>query len=88
MQVFCLAKRARHVFSEAERVLNFEKLCKIHSESKDENVSLDDLAKLMNDSHTSCRDDFECSCKELDTLIEKCRAELKGCLAARLTGAG
>lgn len=82
METFWLSKRARHVYSEAERVLDFEELC------KNRNVSLKQLAQLMNDSHLSCRDDFECSCKELDILVEKCRRELKGCLAARLTGAG
>lgn len=80
VETFYLAKRARHVYSESERVLNFEEECK--------NSNIAALAQLMNESHVSCRDDFECSCKELDVLVDKCRRELKGCLAARLTGAG
>jgi galactokinase len=40
----------------------------------------------MNASHQSCRDLFECSCEALDATVDECLS--KGCLAARLTGAG
>lgn len=81
MQIFSLGKRAEHVYSEAARVLEFERICK--SQDKD---ALEKLAELMNASHKSCANLFECSCPELDATVQKCLNS--GCLAARLTGAG
>ncbi|VDN55077.1 unnamed protein product [Dracunculus medinensis] len=79
MQEFKLLQRARHVYSEASRVLKFRDAC-INSDLKT-------MGLLMNGSHQSCVIDFECSCKELDeTVVKRC---LKyGALGARLTGAG
>ena len=45
------------------------------------------LGVLMNQSHTSLRDDFEVSCAELDVMVE-CAMQEPGCLGARMTGAG
>ncbi len=45
------------------------------------------FGKLMLGSHTSQRDDFQCSCEETDFLVETA-AELPGCFGARLTGGG
>nr|CAD2172202.1 unnamed protein product [Meloidogyne enterolobii] len=81
MQTFSLGKRAEHVYSEAARVLEFERICK--SQDKD---ALEKLAELMNASHKSCANLFACSCPELDATVQKCLDS--GCLAARLTGAG
>ncbi|CAB3407950.1 unnamed protein product [Caenorhabditis bovis] len=70
--------RARHVFSEARRVDQFEIAC--------ENGDIRKMGELMNESHESCAKDYECSCPELD---ETCRRYLEaGALGARLTGAG
>ena len=41
----------------------------------------------MNASHESLRTDYEVSCEELDLMVEIARKQ-KGCLGARLTGAG
>ncbi|KAJ7472672.1 Galactokinase [Mycena latifolia] len=86
---FKLYKRARHVCSEALRVLQFRKLCLDTAEAGavDGNLAaLPELGRLMNESQTSCADDFECSCEELDQLTQLARDA--GAYGSRLTGAG
>jgi N-acetylgalactosamine kinase len=75
---FAPLARARHVLSEAERVGSAVEAL---SEG-----ALEELGRLMNASHTSCRDDYQVSCRELDELVEHALAG--GALGARLTGAG
>ena len=79
-----LRDRANHVFSEAKRVFEFAKICNSNIEN---NIAImNELGSLMSDSHSSCRSNFECSCLELDYLVENCvKAGARG---ARLTGAG
>ncbi|XP_040131542.1 N-acetylgalactosamine kinase isoform X3 [Ictidomys tridecemlineatus] len=79
--IFKLYQRAKHVYSEAARVLQFKKICE---EAPDNIVQL--LGELMNQSHKSCRDMYECSCPELDQLVDICRKF--GAPGSRLTGAG
>lgn len=65
---FKLYQRAKHVYSEAARVLQFKQVCE---DAPDNAVQL--LGELMNQSHRSCRDMYECSCPELDQLVDICR---------------
>jgi len=73
-----LRRRARHVVTENQRV-------------RDVVSALGDrdwprVAELLDESHTSMRDDFEISCRELDLVVETARAA--GALGARMTGGG
>jgi len=77
---FKLKQRALHVFQEAQRVWQFQDICNGGSES-----SLQELGQLMFDSHSSCRDLYECSHPQLDKLVQ---LSVNHCLGARLTGAG
>ncbi|KAL7867926.1 hypothetical protein SRHO_G00093100 [Serrasalmus rhombeus] len=78
---FKLYQRARHVYSEAARVLQFKAVC----DSSPDGAVLQ-LGNLMNQSHASCRDSYECSCLELDQLVDICLQA--GAVGSRLTGAG
>jgi galactokinase len=71
-------KRARHVLSETERV--------IRATGALEAGRLGEMGQLMNASHQSLADDFECSTAGLDAIVECARRG--GALGARLTGAG
>eukprot|EP00066_Takifugu_rubripes_P004408 XP_003967762.1 PREDICTED: N-acetylgalactosamine kinase [Takifugu rubripes] len=78
---FKLHQRAKHVYGEAARVLRFQSVCS--SEGAD---SIQTLGELMNQSHASCRDLYECSCPQLDQLVDVCLKS--GAVGSRLTGAG
>ena len=71
-----LRRRARHVITENNRVLEVL-----------EGVSTQRFGELMNASHTSLRDDYEVSVTALDTLVTMLQ-ETPGVFGARLTGAG
>jgi galactokinase len=75
---FDVVRRARHVFSEAQRVERAEELLRAGDAQG--------FGELMDASHASCRDDYEVSCAELDELVTV--AKHGGALGARLTGAG
>jgi galactokinase len=75
-----LARRARHVLTENDRV---RRGFRILSETGD----LSQFARLLFDSHRSSRDDFENSSPQLDLLVE-IASSLPGCLGAKLSGAG
>lgn len=72
-------RRARHVISENDRVLR--------GAAALEQGDVAQFGLLMNQSHTSLRDDYEVSIEELDTLVEAARS-VNGCYGSRLTGAG
>jgi galactokinase len=73
-----LRRRARHVVSENLRVLAAV------GAIGDRDWSA--LARVLDDSHLSMRDDFEISCRELDLAVETARSA--GALGARMTGGG
>ncbi|XP_039413702.1 N-acetylgalactosamine kinase isoform X2 [Corvus cornix cornix] len=81
VSTFKLHQRAKHVYSEAARVLEFKKIC---SEAPANALQL--LGELMKQSHISCREMYECSCPELDRLVDICLQF--GAIGSRLTGAG
>lgn len=84
---FALHKRAKHVFSEALRVLQFRAACLSSSSSSAATEKiLETLGGLMNASQTSCSTLYDCSCPELDALTAL--ALRSGAYGARLTGAG
>jgi len=74
-----LEKRALHVISENGRVND----AVIALQTGD----LEIFGKLMYASHQSLRDNYEVSCKELDTIVDFCKAN-DNCIGARMTGAG
>ena len=72
-------RRARHAVYENARTI--EAVAALEA---------DDVAKfgrLMHDSHVSLRDDYEVSCRELDTLAELAWRQ-PGVIGARMTGGG
>ncbi|KAG6917711.1 hypothetical protein DXG01_001362 [Tephrocybe rancida] len=79
---FQLYKRAKHVYTEALRVLQFRQTCLEFTDT----TALDSLGRLMNESQASCADFFECSCPELNQLTQLARNA--GAYGSRLTGAG
>ncbi|MEO7963716.1 MAG: galactokinase [Gemmatimonadaceae bacterium] len=72
-----LAERARHVVTETARVGAFITALRTGGE----------LGQLLNASHRSLRDDYQCSSPELDWVVEHTVARV-GIDGARLTGAG
>jgi galactokinase len=79
---FKLLKRTRHVLSEARRVFQFRNTLESSSHNLSEIYTK--LGSIMDASQTSCRDDFQCSCPELDQLCNIARKN--GAYGARLTG--
>jgi galactokinase len=72
-------KRARHVITENARV-------KKAAQAAERNDA-ETFGTLMNESQSSLHNDYEASSPELDLMVELARKQ-KGCLGARLTGAG
>lgn len=71
-------KRAKHAVYENQRTIKAVKTLN--------NGDIDLFGELINQSHTSLRDDYEVSCVELDTLVEA--AWEQNVIGARMTGAG
>ena len=72
-------KRARHVVSENQRVLDAVAAMRSGDVAR--------LGLLFNASHASLRDDFEVSSEALNWIVEAAQSQA-GCYGARMTGAG
>ncbi|HYL73551.1 MAG TPA: galactokinase [Bryobacteraceae bacterium] len=72
-------KRARHIVTENQRVLDFVEACRQNQPAI--------MGRLLVDSHTSLRDDYQVSCAELDFLVDK-SLSIEGVYGARMTGGG
>lgn len=72
-------RRARHIVTENARVVSSVDALK--------NGDLAAFGQLMDQSHTSMRDDFEISCAELDLMVDLARASGE-VLGSRMTGGG
>jgi galactokinase len=73
-----LRRRARHVVTENQRVLDAVAALEV--------ADWPSLSATLDASHASMRDDFEISCRELDLAVET--AHDAGALGARMTGGG
>ena len=73
-----LGRRVRHVLSENERV--------DAAVAALEAGALEEVGRLLDDSHRSLRDDYEVSVPAVERAVEACRAA--GALGARLMGGG
>lgn len=72
-------KRARHVITEDERVVDFVQASA--------NGDLAGMGKLFVGSHRSLQHDYEVSCEELDFLVDAA-IEIPGVFGSRMTGGG
>jgi galactokinase len=70
--------RARHAVTEMKRVLECVEALS--------NSDFEKVGQLINQSHTSLRDDYTVSCPELDTAVEAALAA--GALGSRMVGGG
>jgi len=72
-------KRARHVITENQRVFQASKLLK--------NNDIKSFGALLIQSQNSLKNDYEVTGFELDTIVDEA-LKIKGCVGARMTGAG
>ena len=74
-----LYQRAMHVITENDRV--------VQAAAGFRAGDLQEVGRLMRDSHRSLRDDYEVSCRELDLMVEAAEG-LAGYYGGRMTGGG
>ena len=79
-----LVRRTRHVVTEIDRTRRLVAL--LDDDRPLAGAKLEEAGTLMNASHDSLREDYECTCPELDTAVEAARAA--GAHGARMTGGG
>lgn len=78
-----LRKRARHVYSENDRVILVKEELSGTGPAHERFVS---IGKALSRSHTSLAADYEVSCPELDLAVQA--ASIAGALGARMVGGG
>ena len=85
---FKLRQRATHVFTEALRVQRVMEVVSDYEKAsaEEKNEAPAKLGSLVSETHNSCRNDYECSCPELDQLCDIALAN--GSWGGRVTGAG
>jgi galactokinase len=81
---FHLYERAKHVFGEAKRVYDYKETC--DADGMDDEERIVKLGSLMDESHSSCDELYDCSSVNLNELTGMAKAA--GALGSRLTGAG
>mmetsp|Transcript_15677 Transcript_15677/g.23749 ORF Transcript_15677/g.23749 Transcript_15677/m.23749 type:complete len:404 (-) Transcript_15677:155-1366(-) len=74
-----LYRRAKHVVTENQRTME--------AKTNLESGNWKEVGRLMNQSHSSMRDDYEVSCEEIDILTELAQ-NFEGVYGSRLTGGG
>lgn len=79
-----LVKRVRHVVTEIARTRAL--MAVLEGGQTLTRAELKRVGALLNASHDSLRDDYECSCPELDVAVEA--AQAAGAHGARMTGGG
>lgn len=79
-----LVRRTRHVVTEIDRTRRLVDL--LQDGAPLAGAKLAEVGALMNGSHDSLRDDYECTCPELDVAVDTARA--LGAHGARMTGGG
>jgi len=67
VETFKLQQRAVHVYGEAARVEEYYNVCNTMPSG-----AIERLGQLMNQSHHSCSQGYQCSCTELDELVKLC----------------
>ncbi len=72
-------KRCRHILTDNARALEARAVMTAGDTFR--------FGQLLLAAHASQRDDFECSCDEIDFLVDTA-ATLEGCFGARMTGGG
>lgn len=75
-----IGRRARHIITENARALEFKRVLET-------NDDLSRIGMLLNQSHTSLRDDYEVSCEELDDMARIAQSH-PSCFGARMMGGG
>jgi galactokinase len=90
---FRVQMRVKHVFEEARRVLAVRRIC-LESAGAGAGASsssglagesnVQEIGRLMNESHESCDKLYECSNSELNELVQVCREA--GSVGSRLSG--
>ncbi len=74
-----ILRRARHVVSENDRVLRARQALT--------EGDIEGLGKIFDQGFLSCRDDYECSARELN-VIHELASNIEGVLGTRIAGAG